>query len=211
MADPESIDGNIWYTLDTLSYSTVDEDGTNQGTNNILSVGDQLSYNNTLFSIIAIDQNNKKVRLKILSGVSFPGVYSILKYYQDPFRKKEIKVRFGINEYNIIYVKGVNEDFNLVSTEWSTPIKFASNELVYDNNVNVNFKDYYANNVSDWGKSWIAQAKERRIEAYLGQVPNTPVLNANDLRVVQINTQINAALDTADIKNTASEIESTKS
>jgi hypothetical protein len=38
-----------------------------------------------------------------------------------------------------------------------------------------------------------------------------PTLNADDLRVVQINTQINATLDTADIKSMAAEIETTRS
>lgn len=63
----------------------------------------------------------------------------------------------------------------------------------------------------DWGAKWIAEAKERTLTAYQGHTPNAPLLNAGDLRVVQINTQINASLDTADLKNTAAEIEKTKS
>jgi len=38
--DPDIINGNIWYTLDSLMYSTISSDGIDQGRNNILSVGD---------------------------------------------------------------------------------------------------------------------------------------------------------------------------
>ena len=57
----------------------------------------------------------------------------------------------------------------------------------------------------------IADAKQRAIKAYYGTIPNAPVLIGNDLRVVQINTQINAAIDTAEVKKTAAEIETAKS
>jgi len=135
----------------------------------------------------------------------------VFTYYQDPFRTKEVNIRCGANEYNIIYVKGINEAYNLLANEWSNPIKFESNALVKSDDVNTTLKSFYVTNVVDWGQQWIAQAKENNILAYNGHIPNAPVLNAADLRVVQINTQINAALDTADIKNMAADIESTKS
>ena len=49
----------------------------------------------------------------------------------------------------------------------------------------------------------IEEAKEHRITAWSGQIPNAPILSAEDLRVVQINTQINAAIDTTSIRNSA--------
>lgn len=211
MQDPEIINGNTWYTLDTIRYKTINEDGTDQGQNNILSIGDWLSYDNTLFSVVEIDQNLNKVRLKIISGSAFPGVFSVFKYYQDPFRSKKINVRIGIHEYDILYIKGINEDFNLLANEWSDPIKFSTDELVFADDVTLPLSQFYLQNVTDWGSQWIAEAKERRLTAYYGHIPNVPTLSATDLRVVQINTQINSALDIADIKNTASSIESTKS
>ena len=211
MYDPEIINGNTWYTFDTLNYATINENGENIGRNNILSIGDRLAYNDTLFSVVEVDQNNNKVRLKVLSGAAFPGVYSIFRIYQDPFRSKVINVRVNVNEYNIIYIKGVNEAFNLLSNEWSDPIQFSTNELVNEDNVNINLKQYYTSFVSDWGAQWIAESKERRVSAYYGHIPNIPVISATDLRVVQINTQINASLDVNDLKNLAAQIESTRS
>lgn len=210
MADPEIINGDTWFTLDNIEYDTIDADGRAQR-NNILSKGDRLAYSNSLFEIVEIDQNSNKVHLRIINGSAFPGVFSIFTYYQDPFRSKEISVKFGAHEYDIIYVKGVNEDFNLLANEWSTPVKFSSDELVNAANVNQTFNQFYSATVSDWGAQWIAEARERRVSAFYGHIPNAPTLSTSDLRVVQINTQINAALDTADIKNKASQIESTKS
>lgn len=208
--DPEIINGNTWYTFDTLVYSTINENGTDQGQNNILSVGDRVVYNDTLFSITEINQTNNKVRLKIISGTAFPGVHSIFKIYQDPFRSKVIDIRIGAHEFDIIYIKGVNEDYNLLSNEWSDPIQFETDALLNAEDVNIDLKQYYATFVSDWGAKWIAESKERRLDAFYGHTPNVPTLNATDLRVVQINTQVNATLDTNDLKNLAADIESTR-
>jgi hypothetical protein len=76
-----------------------------------------------------------------------PGVYSTFTYYQDPFRNKTISVRFGAHEYDIIYVKGVAEDFNLLADLWSTPIKFAADTLLYENEQGITtttLREYYA-------------------------------------------------------------------
>lgn len=53
--DPIVINGNTWYTLDTLNYSTIDDYGTDQGQNNILSKGDSVSYAESIFEILEID------------------------------------------------------------------------------------------------------------------------------------------------------------
>ena len=49
--DPEIISGKTWYKVDTINYSTISSDGEGEFKNNILSVGDVLAYENTLFSI----------------------------------------------------------------------------------------------------------------------------------------------------------------
>lgn len=212
--DPELIGNNVWYKLDSITYSTISSNGLDQGQNNILSKGDQLSFSDSIFEIVDIDQNNLKVRLKRINGVQNPGVYSMLEYYEDPFEEKIARIRFGAHEYNIIYFKGIAENYNLLSDKWSTPVKFSSDDLVLAGSTGLQqttFATYYAQYIVDWGSKMIAEAKERKITAWYGSTPNTPTINADDFRVVQINTQINAAIDTTDVKNTAAEIESVKS
>lgn len=204
--DPDIINGNIWYTLDNLMYSTISSDGIDQGKNNILSVGDQLSFDDSIFEIIAINQNANRVRLKRIVGAGLAGLYTTFNYYQDPFRNKTVKVRFGAHEYNIVYVKGVAEAYNLQADVWSMPIRFAADTLLYEAETGItttSLSDYYSNFVVDWGQRMIEEAKEKAITAWSGHTPNAPTLNAEDLRVVQINTQINAALDIATVRNTA--------
>ena len=210
-ADPEAIDGYIWYTIDTVNYATVTNEGINTGRNNILSTGDVLLYNNTLFTIVDIDVNAKRIRINQSSGVEMPGINSILYFYEDPFRNKTLNIRFGAHEYDIVYFKAIHEDYNLMANEWSVPMKFASDTLAYDVDNAITFNQFYVGNVVDWGANMIAEAKEQITKAYYGVIPNAPTLYSNDFRVVQINTQINAALDNADIKQTTADIESTKS
>ena len=156
--DPNIYNGNVWYTLDSITYSTISEDGIDQGRNNVLSIGDQLAYNDTIFEIIEINQNSSQIRLKRIVGAAMPGVYSTFSYYQDPFRSKVISVRFGAHEYDIIYIKGVAEAYNLQSDQWSTPVKFASDTLLLENTQGITattLSEYYANFVVDWGAQMI--------------------------------------------------------
>ena len=67
--DPIIIDDNVWYPLDSISYYTVSTDGVDQGQNNVLSVGDRVSYSESIFEIREVDQNLMRVRLKRVSGV----------------------------------------------------------------------------------------------------------------------------------------------
>ena len=212
--DPEIRDGNVWYYLDSINYSSISSDGVDQGQNNVLSIGDRLSYQDSIFEILEIDQTNMKVRFRRMSGVQSPGMYSMLSFYNDPFRKKEVKIRFGAHEMNIIYFKGISENSNLLGDTWSTPVKFSSDDLILEGTQGLQttpFSQYYNQYIVDWGSEMIANYRDQKIPAYQGHIPNAPVLSGSDLRVVQINTQINAAIDTTDVKNTASEIQSVKS
>jgi hypothetical protein len=149
--------------------------------------------------------------LEYAVGYETIGSGDVLELYNEPFSEKVIEVGIGIDEIDIIYIKGVNEDYNLLSKDWSNPISFYTNTLTFSENENVNFATYYASNVSDFGKTWIAQAKERQVYAYNGLTPLAPTLNIDDLKVVQINTQLDATLDKETYNQLTSEIASTKS
>ena len=53
--DPEIRNGKVWYYLDNITYSTISSDGLNQGQNNLLSIGDTVSYQESIFEIQEID------------------------------------------------------------------------------------------------------------------------------------------------------------
>lgn len=200
-----------WYYLSTINYSTVNEDGIVKESGNVLNVGDYLRYQNSLFRIKAINQTEKRVRLEYSVGYETVGLYDFLEFYNDPFSEKVISVGIGIDEIDVVYVKGVNENYNLLSRQWSNPIVFFTNDLVYENDSAKKFVTYYRDNVADFGRMWIAQAKEGQLPAYGSLKPNAPILNASDLRVVQINTQLNVTIDNERYTQVTSEIASTKS
>lgn len=200
-----------WYYLSTLNYANVNENGTTEDVGHMIQVGDLLRYNNTLFKVVAVNQNENRVRLEYNVGYDTVGLYDTLEFYTDPFSEKVISIGIGVDELDIIYIKGVNEKFNLLSREWSNPIVFLTNNLISDTDDTMDFRKYYVQSVSDFGNMWISQVKEGRMPAYGGKTPTAPTLNADDLRVVQINTQLNATLDTKRYNQLTSEIASVKS
>ena len=201
----------LWYFLDTLSYTEVNEAGIAVSTGNILSVNDKVRFNNSLYSVLEVDQSQNCVRLGYDIGYETLGNGDILEFYNAPFSSKVVNIGIGINEIDIVYVKGINEEYNLIAKDWSNPISFITNDLVFDENTNITFEEYYSKNVADFGKSWIAQVKEGQIHAYNGSTPRVPVINADDLQVVQINTQLDATLDKETYNKLTSEIAQTKS
>lgn len=201
----------LWYFLDTLSYSEVNEAGIAVSTGNILSVNDKVRFNNSLYSVLEVDQSQNCVRLGYDIGYETLGNGDVLEFYNAPFSSKVVNIGIGINEIDIVYVKGINEEYNLIAKDWSNPISFITNDLIFNENTNITFEEYYSKNVADFGKSWIAQIKEGQIHAYNGSTPRTPVINVDDLQVVQINTQLDATLDKETYNKLTSEIAQTKS
>lgn len=209
-ADPEVINDNFYYTLDTIKYNTVSAAGVELGNNNILSTGDELYSSGTLFEIVEIDQNNNKVRLRTKTGSLLLGKGSSLSLYRDPERSKKLDIRFGANEYNFIYIKAVSPENNILSNAWSECIKFNSNDLKYAGDESIKFSDFYASNIVDWGAKMLAEAKERKITAFEGKKPNTPVLSASDFKVTIINTHKRRLLQTENLQTRISAITAEK-
>ena len=201
----------VWYFLDTLNYAEVDENGYILNNTHVLDVNDYLRFDDALYKIVEISQSQKRVRLEYAVGYSTIGQGSILEFYNQPFTEKIIDVGIGIHEIDILYVKGVNEQFNLLSRNWSNPVTFYTDDLVFEDNPDMTFSSYYSAYVADFGAAWIAQAKERQISNYNGLKPYAPVLNADNLQVVQINTQLEATLDSETYNDLTSEIAATKS
>ena len=100
----------LWYFLDTLSYSEVNEAGIAVSTGNILSVNDKVRFNNSLYSVLEVDQSQNCVRLGYDIGYETLGNGDILEFYNAPFSSKVVNIGIGINEIDIVYVKGINEE-----------------------------------------------------------------------------------------------------
>lgn len=206
----EIIDGNLYYYLDSIYYGMNNKYDQNVSNNIKLKIGDKLRFQQSIYVIKNIDEASNRIDLKCEIGFDIIGLNDDLYFYNEPFKSKNINIAIGINEINCIFFKAVNENYNIVSNNWSDMTSFVSNDLILENN-NITLEEYYMQYVSDFGAEWIAQAKERKVSAYNGLIPNTVNLVANDFKVVQINTQINSALDTTEIKNVQAQIVTLKS
>lgn len=205
--DKKTLSGKEWFYLDTINYGLVTDSST---INNIeLKVGDKLRYNNSVFNIDSIQVTEKRVHLLPWIGLGSPTVNNKFDIYSAPFENKLVDVEIGYDECQILFLKGVNDDYNIIADQWSESIGFYSNDLTLQNSTTP-LETYYFNFVSDFGKQMEGQAKEKFIPAFYGIKPNPPSITAGQFGVNQINTQLNAALDTESIKNTQTQIESTK-
>lgn len=207
----EIIDGAVWYYLDNINYGINNNFDINIANNYDLQNGDLLRFKNSVYKIESINKTFNRIKVISSLGMDIPSVGKEFYYYNEPFAEKNINIPIGYNEINCIFFKGVNEAYNLIGNEWSDMTSFITNELTYTNDSAVTLSEYYTNFVSDFGSEWIAKAKERQIQAYNGKIPNSVILNKDDFKVVQVNTQINAALDESEVKNTYSDITTIKS
>lgn len=203
-------DNKLWYYLDTLNYANIDSNGNVISSNYILSKGDKLRFNDSLYIITNIDQNLKKITIDSYSGYESPAVGYAFNVYNDPFSEKNVNIAIGFNEIDILYIKAINENYNILGKEWSAPTSFITNNLIMENGT-MTLSQYYPSYVMDFGREMIAKAKQNAIYAYDGLEPNAPVLDENSLEVVQINTQLEATLDTEEYNNLTSSIVSVKS
>jgi hypothetical protein len=205
--DKQTIDNKEWYYLDSLDYGVTSDTPVVNGYR--LSIGDQLRYNNSVFVINDIQTNEKRVQLIPKVGMEYPTINNSFNIYNTPFSSKVLNIPIGYNECNVIFIKGVNDDFNIVGDDWGDSISFHTNSLKFDDSVTT-LETYYNSYVSDFGRQLEGQAKEKFIPAYFGITPDAPTIQASQFSVTQVNTQLNAALDTNNIKTTQTQIESVK-
>jgi hypothetical protein len=201
------INNKEWFYLDTLNYGLTSDSSV---INNIqLKINDQLRYNDSLYSINSIEVTEKRVTLTALVGLGKPSINNYFYIYSTPFQEKLIQIPIGYDECDIIFLKGVNDDFNIIADNWGNGIPFYTNDLSLTGST-VSLESYYLNQVSDFGKQMEGQAKEKFVPAFFGVTPDAPTFQASQFTVSQVNTQLNAALDVDSIKSTQTQIESTK-
>ena len=202
-----TINNKEWFYLDDIKYAPTTD--TPLIKNMQLAIGDQLRYNNSVWKIEDIEVTEKRVRVTPVIGLDYPSINNQFNIYTSPFSSKLLDIPIGYNECESVFIKGVNDNFNIIGSSWSNAISFWTNDLILENGVD-NLDVYYNNFVSDFGRQLEGQAKEKFVPAYFGAVPDAPIFSAANFGVSQINNQLNSALNTDSIRNTQIQIESTK-
>lgn len=209
--DNDTINKKLWYVLGSITYYDF------SGNTKQLSIGDELIINkkdsSTKWRITEVStaKSNFRVILERVDGLDpVPVLLQSLKIYSPALSKKSIRVSIGYDEYNVIFVKPINTDANIISSTWSYGTCFYSNDLVLDVNDTVSMTKFYSESVLDYG-AILKDMIVKNVPSKYGLTPNIPVLESGNFKVVQINKHLTDSANSAKIKELHSQKTSVKS
>ena len=202
--EEDTINRILWYHIDTLDYVVT-------GTNEIkqLAAGDQLILNSsqatTIYQIIQISTaaTDFRIQLQRYQGTQPVAVgVGTLKIYSPVVYTKKLRITIGYNERNVIFIKPINTDTNLIANDWSLGTGFWTNDLNLVSNDANNWKSmqqFYIYTALDYGvvlKDLVA----KKIPNTLGATPVAPSLVTTNFKVIQTNTHLTDTPDSNLIK-----------
>lgn len=200
----DRLNRKLWYVLDTLTYLVRDTNSTKQ-----LSIDSEVIINNeqtsTRYKVIEIStsESNPRVRFERVEGnEAIPVGVGTLKIYSPVLYNKKVKISIGYNERNIIFIKAINADTNLVSRNWSLGSGFWTNDLLLESDSvhnGLSMEQFYTNYVYDYGVA-IKDMVSKKIPNSLAVTPESPTLNIDNFKVVQINKHLTDIPDSNIIK-----------
>jgi hypothetical protein len=106
-------------------------------------------------------------------------------------------VSIGYDERNVIFVKPINTEHNLVARKWSAGVGFYTNELTLSDETSakgLNLENYYVDYIYDYGEA-LKDMVQKKTPTKLAGVPNVPDLDAENFKVVQINQHLTETSD----------------
>ena len=178
------------FKLNTLNYT---DTSTNVENGRTLNVGQTLlTPDGTQYQITSINLEETSVQLKRVNGFQPVQIGAdALSLQSTEFSQRLINVNIGYDERQGIFFKKIDDYFNIVSSNWSSGVVFFSNELRINTTSGVQtLEQFYLSSVADIGQMFLNMAKEKKIGAINGLVPDAPLIASEDFKVVQINTQL---------------------
>jgi len=182
------------FTLNKLTYT--DSSKALKETETI-KVGDSVVVNtgkfSTRYKIDAINTDTLQVELSLIEGFEAIKVgANALSVYKDVDTEVALEINVSFDERQIIFAKAVDPDSKVQSELFSPGAGFYSNELqiLLTSGVTMTLAEYYKKEVADFGQ-FIKSLKVDSIPpASVGIVPNQPVLDTTNFKVVQINKHL---------------------
>jgi len=200
----DRINRKLWYVLDTLTYLVRSTNQTSQ-----LSIGSELIINSiqtsTRYKVIEVStaESSPRVRLERVEGMeAIPVGIGTLKIYSPVVYAKKLKVSVGYNERNVIFIKPLNADVNLLARNWSLGTGFWTNDLTLDSTASQNgltMEQFYTDYVYDYG-TVLKDLVAKKTPNSLAGTPVAPTLNSTNFKVVQINKHLTDTPDSNLIK-----------
>lgn len=197
------------FTLNKLTYS---DSAKNLKDTEVLKTNDSLIINSgeykTRYLVKGIDVSTSQVELELLEGYEPINVGAAqLSIYKDIDTDLDIEIKIGFDERQIVFVKPIDSVSNIPANTYSPGIGFYSNDLTLTqvDGTQVSLAKYYKDEVADFGQ-FIKSLKVDYIPpASVGLVPNTPVLEDDNFKVIQINKHLTDNSTTQKIKRLKSD------
>ena len=194
---------DLWYLLNTLKYN----DNLSLNTSSMsLKTGDKLLVGESIYQIKQIDLSTNLINLTRISGYDPLVIGESVNLYSEIYSPKLVNINIGINEYAVLFFRNINNQENLVSSQYSKGVGF------FTNNLNINLStgpisliDFYNQNVQDYGSILQSAAKDPKIPAVSGVVPNAPTLNEANFQVVSTNDHLLNQTEVQSIKQQQSD------
>lgn len=194
---PDRINRKLFIQLDKLEYRDIQNN-----TQRTLVVGDELLVNtfgqsakaSTRYKILEINTDvGFGVRLERIDGFD-PITVGIgtLKLYSPVLYSKRVRISIGYDERNVVFLKPVNAENNLVAKNWSSGTAFYTNDLLLEDPSDANgtsLQQFYVDYVYDYG-TVLKDLVAKKIPNTLASAPNVVTLNPDNFKVVQINQHL---------------------
>lgn len=192
--EEDRLNSKLWYVFDTLDYLITSTNEVRQ-----LAINNDLIINSTSTSTryrvveISNAESNIRVRLERQEGIEpIPVGIGTLKIYSPVAYSKKLRVSIGYNERNVIFIKAMDANSNLLSKNWSLGTGYWSNDLRLsstDSQNGLTMEQYYIDFVYDYGQV-LQDLVAKKIPSALAGTPVSPTLDANNFKVVQINKHL---------------------
>ena len=154
------------------------------------------SSNNSLIAALTTSLTIFSTSVFIPSGIGTLKIYSPVVY------RKKLKISVGYNERNVVFLKPMNADNNLMAKDWSQGTAFYTNNLRLNSNDSENgstMEQFYIDYVYDYGEV-LQDLVAKKTPNKLAGVPNITTLNLENFKVVQINKHLTDTPDANLIK-----------
>lgn len=173
-----------------------------------LTEGDYLEKNTypVYVKYKVIEISGRSVVLETVEGVGIlrPGDELRISAEQETPIIMDIPV--GIDEYNVIFVKAIDPISNIPSDNWSCGVVFFTNDLTATiDNKEVTLKQYYENEVSDYGEKILSYANDYIPTVRYAVKPDAPKLDMSNFYITQINGHLTENVDVDSILALVSE------
>ena len=189
------------YKLDTLNYYDLIN-----GTQSIVTLakGDTLvTADDTEYEIVSINKSNNTVILTKKFGIGVINVgVNQLRIRPLAYKVPELQISVGYNERQVVFVSPISSKLDMSTDKWSNGFAIYTNDLnvVLSDGTVLDMATYYSNFVSDFGMMFLSYAKDKQVPASLAITPDSPTLNTNNFKVLNINTHIKEDKSTLTLK-----------